>query len=148
MSVKSAASFIDKARTNKDIANDLKAVDPGNISAAIRKIVKVAAKHGYTFTEKEYGQAAQVAQEKLLSSSHLHKMSAKAEATAAACHCTGCAACAACLTCLTCFACSWCIVIPVAGEAAIAASALTAITAATTISVGVSTAVATAAQGN
>ncbi|MDR1903061.1 MAG: Nif11-like leader peptide family natural product precursor [Treponema sp.] len=148
MAIESAVKFIRHAVSDNTVKEKLKDVRTSDKTAAVAEIVRIGKESGFDFTEAEYEEAAAGAYTLLnVKEKGIEELKTIEDAPLSNCSCTGCSACAACLTCLACISCAWCVVIPFGGEAVIAADAASAISAATIASVGVSTAVATAAQG-
>jgi hypothetical protein len=149
MSIENAVKFIRFCVRDNNIQAKLKSIDSSNKDRAIKAIVAIGKDHGYDFSVKEYEEAASslfVLYE--VDKKGIEELKNMNESTTTNCTCSGCAACAACTACLACISCAWCVVIPFGGEAVIAADAAAVISAAASLSTGVATGVAVAAQGN
>ncbi len=147
MALEKAVKFIKDSMGSSEIKEKLKGIDVGNKDKAIQLITEIGNELGYEFNSDEYEQAAK---ELYLLYDVAHKGIEEicTNESESNCTCSGCAACAACMACLACISCAFCVVIPIAGEAVIAADAAGVISAAASLSTGVSTGVAMAAQGN
>lgn len=146
MSMETAVRFIKDCMVNDQLKERLRAVDPNDRENALRLINRIGKDFGYEFSDDEYTQAARELY--LLydvKNKGIEEISTGGPSSN--CTCSGCAACAACTACLACISCAFCVIIPIAGEAVIAADAAGAISAAASLSTGVSTGVAVAAQG-
>ena len=146
MALEKAVKFIKDSMGSSDIKEKLKGIDVSDKNKALQTITKIGEELGYEFNADEYEQAAK---EMYLLYDVEHKGIEEiyANESESNCTCSGCAACAACTACLACISCAFCIAIPIAGEAVIAADAAGVVSAAASLSTGVSTGVAVAAQG-
>jgi hypothetical protein len=149
MSLENAVKFVRFCLNDDAIQTKLKSIDSSDKDRAIKAIVAIGKAQGYDFSMQEYKEAVSslfVLYE--VDKKGIEELKNMNEGTTTNCTCSGCAACAACTACLACISCAWCVVVPFGGEAVIAADAAAVISAAASLSTGVSTGVAVAAQGN
>jgi hypothetical protein len=148
MAIGNAVRFIRSALTNEGVTKNLEQITASDKKVAILEIVRIGKESGFEFTESEYEEAAgglYILHD--VKNKGIEELKTIPAGLASNCSCSGCAACSACLACLACISCAWCIVIPFGGEAVIAADAAGVVSAASAAATGVSTGVATAAQG-